>query len=364
MAITVSAIRKARPGGASTSGGWQGAGPTQFGGGVMDRIAPRPAGGYQVRGGFAGPTAPSAGGLRTPTGSVGQFPNAPSPAATGPAAMMGVNPAAIVAAARAGAGSTAMGPSTSSAPPPAPAGFLPGEGSSTGTSIPSMPGGIDLSGGTAGGRRHKGSDRGTHDTQEGGPFGLSPEDYYTGPTWEELIGMGKNPGGKGFLKRLRKNAPGWLQDQGSFEQMMGTINEILGSKGAVSPAVLQRGQADVETGRNQGQGAIAARAAAMGLTPDDPRVMAIQAAADRSANRLGSERLRDYEILGEERKRSDLQVMNPIMQFLLQSMNPKSSGNIQGGAPGGGGGKTDYAGAAANLLGQLANAYGNYKAAG
>jgi hypothetical protein len=53
---------------------------------------------------------------------------------------------------------------------------------------------------------------------------------------------------------------------------------------------------------------------------------------NQASNRQGSERLRDYEVLKEQRQRTDLATMNPIMSFLLQMLHPKSSGNIAPGA--------------------------------
>lgn len=170
----------------------------------------------------------------------------------------------------------------------------------------------------------------THDP--GSIQGLSPTDYYQGPTWQELIGMGKNPGGKGFTTKMKKRAPGWLQDPKAFDQMMASINEILGSQGAVDPAVLQRGQADTEAGRAAGAQSIAGNAAMMHITPDDPRYMVMNQINNQTSNREGSERLRDYEILQEQRKRTDLATMNPIMSFMLQMLHPKSAGNIAPGA--------------------------------
>ena len=54
--------------------------------------------------------------------------------------------------------------------------------------------------------------------------------------------------------------------------------------------------------------------------------------------------------------------MNPLMQFYLQMMSPKSAGNVQGGAPASSGGGSDIGSAALNMIGQLGAGYGNYAA--
>jgi len=139
-----------------------------------------------------------------------------------------------------------------------------------------------------------------------------------------------------------------------FNTALGSINDILGSGGKMSPERMIQEQADIEAGRGQGQQALQARLAAAGVDPSSPMYQSMAGTVDQSANRMQAENRRAEDIRSEMQKRQDLQLVMPYLQAILGFTTKHGGGGVQA-APvgGGGGGNPDYMGALSNIAGSV-----------
>jgi len=153
----------------------------------------------------------------------------------------------------------------------------------------------------------------------------------------------------GFFNKMLKNAPPFMGDMTMYNTAISHINDILARNGQLPPEILQRSQAAIEAQRQNTQREWQARAAAAGIDPNSMQYQTIQQGIDQSHDQAQQNERFNQAQAAEQRKREDLNLVNPYMQMLMGYTAPKGRNSQITPAPVGSAPKTDWAGIGAQL---------------